>query len=387
MDRGRIAALRDRAQQWCDGYGMRSGVLLAARRGRIIFHEAYGPQTAEQASTSLQTNSIFSVASISKPITATAVLMLVEDGLLGLNRPLKEYLPEVCGPGTDDIEVQHLLTHTSGYAGEAATERISSAMAQHGDLTGDPEAALHKFTAAYLTTYWDLASHWSPGSQMTYSDHNYALLAEIVRRVSGKPLHTYSRERIFEPLGMTDTTGIRDDSKNDRQVRRGDDVLHGSVAGDPMAGLEGNWLQTAPWGFTGVSSTALDLAIFGQMFLNGGRYGDHRLLSRSSVHEMTRNQIPGISADMNGMSIEASWGLGWMVQANNRWTWANATLNPVGTFYHLGAGGLGLWIDPINEIVAVYLSVCLDIDLEAGFMRSPRDLFLNMVVAAIAEPG
>ena len=114
FDPKRIELLRQRVPEWVDGKRMRSGVLLAARRGTIVFHEAYGPLTDQADSPAMVKDTIFSVASITKTVTATAAMILVERGQLGLNRPIKEYLPEVCGEGTEDIEVQHLFTHTSG---------------------------------------------------------------------------------------------------------------------------------------------------------------------------------------------------------------------------------------------------------------------------------
>jgi CubicO group peptidase (beta-lactamase class C family) len=225
VDPNRLAAMQKLAPTWCDGKQMRSGVLLFARRGRVVFHEAFGPLSPHPDSKPLQRDSIFSIASISKPITATIAMMLVEDGMLGLNRPIKEYLPEICGPGTENIEVQHLLTHTSGYEGEAATNIMARAMVLYRESHQSEKANLsdgpHQFVQAYLAKYCNLPSSSPPGSKMEYSDHNYAFLAEIIRRVSSKPLDQISRERLFDPLEMSDTTGVRDDAKKDRQVQRG----------------------------------------------------------------------------------------------------------------------------------------------------------------------
>jgi len=136
------------------------------------------------------------------------------------------------------------------------------------------------------------------------------------------------------------------------------------------------------WGSEFLSTTALDLARFGQMFLNKGTYGGERILSPASVHEMTRNQIPGVGVDFLGFHDEASWGLGWAVQHDERWLWVTSSLSPKGTFYHMGAGGHLIWVDPINEIVGVYLSVCLDINKENLEHHWNNDLFQNMVTAA-----
>lgn len=383
MDPDRIARLGARAHQWCDGHRMRSGVLLAARRGKIVFHEAYGPLRADAQSPPLQTDSIFAVNSITKIVTATAAMILVEDGTLGLNRPLREYLPELNGEGSEDIEVQNLLTHTSGLVEAELWARTTGLHKAHTERKQAEDGKAHPFIADLLDRLWDMKPGWMPGSKMSYSNVNIALLAEVARRVCGSSLERFTREKIFAPLAMKDTSFTWDTNKADRQVRRGDRVPFGSVAENPMAGNEGHWYQSAPWGFVGVSSTAIDLARFGQMFLNRGVLDGKRVLSPATVHEMTCNQIPGISADFFGIDVEASWGLGWMVQGDNRWMWTNGTLTPPGTFYHTGAGGHLLWVDPVNEIVGVYLSVCLDIDMAIVEQRSPCDLFQNMVTAAV----
>jgi len=386
MDPDRIARLRHRAAEWIDGHRTRSFVGLAARRGKIFFHEAYGPLTNEADSPPLQTNSIFSIASITKPFTATAAMLLIEDGKLGLNRPIKEYLPEICGDGTDNVEVQHLLTHTSGFIDDRWYELFIENKSQYADLKSDPTDSLHPFNEILLRRLWGDESHWASGSRMEYCNKNYDLLGEIVRRVSAQSLADFSREKLFVPLGLTDTSYIRDPSKSERIVRRGDDGPAGTMPGDSMSGAEGTWCQDAAWGSGGVDSTALDLARFAQCFLDSGRYNNTRLLSSASVREMTRNQIPGIGAEVFGKWYsEASWGLGWIVQHDVRWPWLGSTLCPKGTFYHNGLGGHMLWIDPVNEIVGVYLSVSLDQDWEAQILRGDTDRFQNMVTAAVMD--
>ena len=126
-----------------------------------------------------------------------------------------------------------------------------------------------------------------------------------------------------------------------------------------------------------------DLAIFCQTFLNGGTYGDTRLLSFPTVSEMTQNQIPGVGTYYNGWHNEASWGLGWMIQSHERWPYSEGALQPWGTYYHQGSGGCGLWVDPVNEIVGVFCSVC-ETD-EVGQNRWQFDLFQNLVTCAVAD--
>lgn len=370
FDPGRIATLRDRASEWCDGNRMRTGVLLAARRGKIVFHEAYGPLTWQEDAGAIGKDAIFTVASMTKPVTATLAMLLVEDGLLGLNRPVKEYLPEICGEGADDIEVQHLLTHTSGYEDEAAEAAYEAALRE--TLEDQTTLSQHHYqdTEIYLNSLWDLPALWVPGSEMAYSDHNFILLGEIICRISGGSLDDFARQRLFDPLGMIDTSYV---PRSDRLGR----VVVRSAASMSIE---------AEWGAHGLRTTALDMARFGQMFLDKGRCEGGRILSPASVREMTRNQIPGIGAKFFGtLHPEASWGLGWSIQADERWMWETGSLVPKGTCSHSGAGGHSIWVDPVNEVVGVYLSVCLDIDMEKMEQHWHYDLFQNMVTAAALD--
>lgn len=385
VDPDQIARLRDRAPEWIDPQRMRSAVLLAARRGKTFFHEAYGPLTHQPNSPSLRRDSLFSVASCTKPLTATAAMLLVEEGLLGLNRPLKEYLPNFCGEGIDDVEVQHLLTHTTGFTDADVEERI---LARRGpllqsDFRGDP--GQHQYAAISMECLKDLPSRFPPGSQMEYSGENYNILGEIVRVVSGKSLDDFIGEHIFDPLGMTNSMfGIEDDLRN-RWVRRAEGEPGGPVLNQPLVGMEGDWFQSGVWGIGNLVTTAHDLAKFAQMFLDGGTIGDKRVISLATHSEMTRNQIPGVEARIGNSSIEASWGLGWQIQGNFRWRWGNSTLQPVGSYGHGGFGGSWFWIDPKNELIGVYLSVCTDIDMDAGDHHWNLDLFQNMVTAAVVD--
>ena len=114
----RIDRVRDLCAGWVKSGHTPSLAVLVARRGVIVLHEAFGCLGPGQDSPPLRLDSIFPVSSVAKPITATAVMTLVEDGLLGLNRPVVDYVPELCGEGTEEILVHHLLTHTSGYNGQ-----------------------------------------------------------------------------------------------------------------------------------------------------------------------------------------------------------------------------------------------------------------------------
>ncbi|MEJ2131660.1 MAG: serine hydrolase [Gammaproteobacteria bacterium] len=377
-----IELIRKRAAEWVeDGRRTRSVVLLAARRGVIALHDAFGALTHEPDSPPLEVDSLFGVGSLSKPVTATAVMMLVEDGLLSLNRPLVEYMPEFCGKGVEQILVHHLLTHTSGIHGDRAVEFVNERL---GDRLHLPpfEANQHKRVHLLLNALYPIDLWKRPGEEMSYSNLGYLVLGELVRRVSGRAFEDFVQQRIFEPLGMVDSSFRFNPDHAVRFVKRGPGIPWGSD--DEGGGFDNPRALDVPHGGGGLNSTARDLAAFCQMFLNEGTYGATRVLSRASVIEMTRNQIPGVGCEfLDGWHDEASWGLGWSIQGNERWRYYHGSLPSIGSYNHGGAGGCFIMVDPEHELVAVYLSVCPNIDPESGEHHWDCDTFQDLVIAAV----
>jgi len=260
-------------------------VVLAARRGVIFLHEASGCLTPEPDSPPLELDSLFNLSSLSKPITTMAAMFLVEDGLLGLNRPVQEYIPEFTGEGKEQVTVHHLLTHTSGLS----DEDLFAHAEKKGDVEIPPtEEGQHPEVSKHLFLGYDTPLTILPGVEQRYCNFGIDMAGEIVRRVSEKSLGDFSKERLFKPLGMKDTCYGLPDAMWNRVVKRTEDA--------PDAQWFTQEALEVPWGASGVISTAMDTAIMGQMLLNGGVYGDTRVLSLATVTAMTRNQIPGIGA-------------------------------------------------------------------------------------------
>jgi CubicO group peptidase (beta-lactamase class C family) len=379
----RIERVRTLAKSWVDGGHTPSLVVLAARRGVIVLHEAFGQLRDEPNAPRLRVDSLFPMSSITKPITATAAMLLVEDGVLGLNRPVRDYLPEISGKGSEEVLVHHLLTHTSGYNDEEIFPVLDQKFKEGFD-PGPCEETQDRTSHKFLSVCYPLPLWKPPGTEMAYCNVNYEFLGEIVRRVSGRSLADFAQERIFGPLGMKDSYYVVPDSVRPRIVKRPLTAPYG----EPMGwwqGLNSQEHEKTPWAFGGMFSTARDIAIFGQTFLNGGTYGKTRLLSRPAVAAMTRNQIPGIGARTGDFfHREASYGYGWMVESNEKFKYWSVTLAPLGTFSHMGAGGCCLWIDPVNEIVGVYLEVTMRVT-ELLEHRWNYDLFHDAVTSAVAE--
>jgi serine-type D-Ala-D-Ala carboxypeptidase len=383
MSPERVRHIAGLAESWVAQGFVSALVVLVARRGVIVLHEAFGRLTPDADSPALPRDAVFPLTSATKPMTATVVMSLVEDGLLGLTRPVSEYLPEFAGEGKDAVTVHHLLTHTSGLTDVEVNAHCAR---RKGFLDAPPEVRdnpppwtldLQRVVKDEVSLVYDAPLGKAPGEEMVYGAVGYTLLGEIVRRVSGESLPDLARRRLFDPLGLHDTHYAVPAALRPRIVRR--------PADNPLALLDSEPFQRAPHAPGGVFSTALDTAVFGQLFLNRGRYGDVRVLSPASVAEMTRNQIPGVRARYGEEVFpEASWGLGWDVREDKSRVTRAPSLPSSRTFSHGGAGGVYLWVDPVHEIVGVYLSVVLQLSPQGAF-RHCADLFANAVTAAVVD--
>jgi CubicO group peptidase (beta-lactamase class C family) len=345
-------------------------------------HEAFGRLTPDDNAPPIKRDTIYPISSLTKPITATAAMLLVEDGLLGLQRPVAEYLPEFGGEGKQAVMVHHLLTHTSGLRDEDVDAHAAK---KRGVIAiPPPEETQHPWINEYLFLRYDAPLWKPPGVEMSYSGYGYSLLGEIVRRISRQALADFARDRIFEPLHMQDTFYIVPDSMRARIVRRPLDAPFAVTGAMGAPGTETRERQELPLANNGVYATAMDMAIFGQMFLNRGSYGEVSILSPAAVAEMTRNQIPGISAQRGGEFFpEASWGLGWSIHGNKRAP-RDGSLHSPQAFDHHGAGGTYCWVDPVYEIVGVYFSVVLEL-INDTRPKECYDLFTNAVTAAVVD--
>jgi CubicO group peptidase (beta-lactamase class C family) len=370
----------DRARDLCAGW-VKSGhtpaiVALVARRGVICLHEAFGKLRPEDDSPPVRLDTIFPIQSITKPMTATLIMGLVEDGLLGLNRPVRDYLPEVTGEGTEEVMVHHLLTFTAGWDEFGF---IMSLVAAGPDL-GMGLSGQAVWDEVYRRLCETPLSR-PPGQEMDYAFLCYVLLHHIVERVSGRSYEDFIQERLFTPLGMKDSYVAVPESVSPRVIKRPAGAPWNVQMG-PLAPIDSREAEKGP---NSVFSTTRDLATFGQMFLNGGTYGGARILSRPAVTEMTRSQTQGIPVNL-GPSIrkEASYGYGWFVRTNEKWSYWDGSLQSHGEFHHQGAGGVLIWVDPRDEIVGCYFNV----DLAETPAMEPlwkADLFQNVISSAVAE--
>ena len=249
--------------------------------------------------------------------------------------------------------IHHLLTHTSGITPDAVGAHAAMKQEQ-GELRPDaaecPGVSVVPLWAWGHPCLYDVRLAMPPGSEMWYCNLNYTLLADIIGRVAGQPVVSFAKQRIFDPLGMVDTCFAgADPARLPRLIRR--------AADDPFALLNDLDLFRSFAGAGSATGPGWDMAVFGQMFLNRGRYGDARILSNASVVAMTRDQIPGVAAVYGTERFDqAGWGYGWNIKVGKKETNRSGLTSPR-TFEHGGAGGVDLLVDPEYELVLVYFSV------------------------------
>jgi CubicO group peptidase (beta-lactamase class C family) len=370
-----LAHACDLAREWVKDGTHPAAVIVVARRGVIALHEAIGQLGPEPDDPAITRDALFPLASLGKPITAAALMMLVEDGRVGLTRPVCEYLPEFSDDGRDAVYVHHLLTHTSGIAGPQPgdTDIVEEIIRRLERPPRDPTR--HPVVDALLQLACELPLRKAPGEEMYYDSLNYELLGEIVRQVSGRSLPEFVRDRIFEPLGMTDSHLIVPLELQPRVVR--------AAPQSPMAMPWALPLMDVPTGGGGGYSTARDIAVFGQAFLDGGRGINERILGRATVREMTTNQIPGVPGILlEERHDEASWGYGWGIVCHEKWNYFPT--HPAGTFQHAGLSGAYVWCDPSNELVGAFFAPMIK-EIAPGQPWFQADLFVNAVTAALED--
>jgi CubicO group peptidase (beta-lactamase class C family) len=329
--KGIVAAL----QPFVDGRTLAGAVTLVADRDEVLSLEAVGFADVA-AGKPMRTDALFWIASQSKPITATALMMLVDEGKVRLDDPVEKYLPEFKGqwlaaeqdedhvllrkPG-HPITVREILSHTAGLPFKSAMEQPTLDLLPLRD-------AVRSYAMTPLQS--------EPGSKYQYSNAGINTAGRIIEVAGGMPYEEFLERRLFGPLGMKDTTFRPDEAQLARLAKsyRPDadkTGLEETTITQLKYPLDDRTRQPMPAG--GLFSTAGDLGRFCRMILNGGVSEGRRYLSEAAVTEMTRRQT--------GESLKESYGLGWSTGG--------------GTFGHGGAYATNMTIDPRRGLITVFL--------------------------------
>jgi len=342
-------------------------VTLLARNGKIVLWKAYG-MANNQEGRKLKRDDIFRIASQTKAITATAVMMLWEEGKISLEDPISKYIPEfknqkvlktfqysdttwTAEPVKSEIKIRHLLSHTSGigYGAIDGDERFRMIYKKAG-IT-DAFSAEKITIAESVKKLAKLPLHHNPGENFTYSE-GLDVLGYMIEIVSGMPFDEFLRTHIFDPLGMNDTRFYQPSEKAGRLVavqykQKGKWEKYPATFYDTDYPIKG--AKTFFSGGAGLSSTAKDYAIFLQMYLNGGEYNGIRILSRTTVETILSNQIGSVW----GANSEKDFGLAFSLL--NQAGHAKGGLGSVGTFEWGGYFNTQYFADPKEKIIGIIM--------------------------------
>jgi CubicO group peptidase (beta-lactamase class C family) len=353
-------------QSHLDAKDFAGAVTLVARKGKVVHLEAHGLMDLE-SNKAMRTDTLFRMASMTKPVTAVAILMLLEENKLLLADPVSKYIPEFKNPkvavwnmpndpkgagmklipADRDITIQDLLTHTSGLAtgteGPAGEFVRRANLAQGGSL------------AERVKRLAGLPLHFQPGTQWEYTGtYGFDILGRIVEIVSGRNLDQFFTQRIFEPLGMKDTfftvpqNRLADVAALYNRTEQG--LTKPTAAAPSPAGVE--YFS----GAGGLTGSAQDYLQFCQMLLNGGTLNGTRLLSRKTVELMTENAIGNLDLRnyLDGEQPLRGYGFGLGVRVR-RSTGASGWLGSIGDYGWAGANGTYFWIDPKEQLIGMVL--------------------------------
>jgi CubicO group peptidase (beta-lactamase class C family) len=387
----RMARIHDMVQRHIDAHDIAGAVTLVARNGKIAYFEAHGLADIE-AKKPMSKDSLFWIMSMTKPVVGTAVLMMMEEGKLRLTDPVSKFIPEFKGskvaviqdrpagvpaptrgtppqfytvPATRDLTIQDLLTHVNGLntGGAASSAEVAKVALKAGESLAD-------YIPRLATTPLD----FQPGTRWAYSaTAAWDTMERIVEVITGQPFDRFARERIFDPLGMKDTTF----RPSPEQLARIATQYRGADGAFTRVDTKAVWLNSPTYlsGGGGLMSSAEDYLQFGQMLANRGELNGKRLLGPKTVELMSSVFVPDT---LPGRAKGRGFGLS--VQVITDQIAANTPISN-GSFGWDGAFGTHFWVDPKEKIVGLFMVQA------AGPNRLMNPDFENAVMQALISPA
>ena len=323
MSAARLRVIDRVVQRGIKAGGFPGAAVVVGRKGATVWHKGFGHLDWAKSSPEVSpSETIYDLASLTKVVgTTTAVMILYDEGLIGLDDPVSKYLPEFSGGLKDSVTIRLLLEHRSGLPPDRPLWRLASSPADARRIV--------------LSTSLD----YRPGTRYVYSDLGAMTLAFIVEHVTGQPLDGFLHDRVYAPLGMSHTFYRPADSLKDR-------VAPTEVTpprGYPLQGEvhdENAYALGGVAGHAGLFSTAQDLAVFAQMMLNGGEYDGVRIVADSTIRLFTTRAA-------------GSRALGWAMADGQ---WGSGEYLSDQAYGHVGYTGTSLWIDPTREMFVILLT-------------------------------
>jgi CubicO group peptidase (beta-lactamase class C family) len=338
-------------------------VVAIARRGELAYYEAFGCLDPA-ARTPMPKDAIFSIASMTKPMTSVGALMLYEEGRLMVNEPVGKYLPQLARmrvgmPGCDgspaqtvelarEMTIQDLMRHTSGLSYGRGNTPLHAIYP-----VGSAWAAAKWTGAEFIDRLAELPLHYQPGSSWEYS-LGLDVLGLAIEKVAGMRLSDFLEARLFTPLGMSNTGFV---VPPEDLLRYAQTLPNDPLTREPQTLRDGTKLNKFDCGGGCALSTALDFLRFAQMLLNGGELDGVRILGRKTVEYMTADHMgPEIDAtrlreypNINGYGF----GLGVAVRLG---AGISGVMSSRGEFHWAGSTGTYFWVDPAEELAVVFMA-------------------------------
>jgi CubicO group peptidase (beta-lactamase class C family) len=387
LDSTRLARIREALDREVEARLLPGAVVGVARRGHIAYLEAVGkrdPATDQP----MWADAVFSIASMTKPMTSVAIMMLHEEGRLLLGDPVSKFLPKMSGmrvaksltsdtletvPAAREITIQDLLRHTSGLTnGNRGTSPAHKAYPQSGG-----SAAVNLSRDDFLEAIGKVPLLYQPGTTWEYG-FSTDVLGHVVEAVSGQTLGAFLKARLWDPLGMVDTSFSLSKNAENRYARA---FPNCPLTGEPLSVLHANG-KPLKWdsGGGGALSTAADYLRFVEMLRNGGSLGGTRILGRKTVELMRadhlgpeiENRITTMDPACNGYGF----GLGFAVR---RAPGIAAQLGSMGDFYWSGVYGTYFWIDPVEDMAVVFMAAAPG-QIRLRYRQLVRALVLQAIV-------
>ena len=333
-------------------------VVIVAGKEKVIYFNAFGLQDVA-GQKRMATDSIFRIASMTKPVTSAAIMLLVDQNKLKVDDPVSKYLPEfkdreviatfnaadasvTTRKATQEVLIRHLLSHTSGLAYTFSNTTISQLQPGSGKQAEE------------------LPLLYEPGTKWTYSGST-KVLGRVVEKVTGVPLDRFLDDNFFKPLGMKDTTYVVPAEKRSRVV-----TTHTWNNGRLTESANPANIASTVAGDGGLASTASDYIKFLQMLLNDGKHQGKTILSKASVQAMTRNQIGTVVVDTQPAALpnltrpfpvapsagRDKFSYGFQITASNK---ESTNLRSAGSYTWAGIYNTHFWVDPRREIAAVLM--------------------------------
>ena len=368
MSSERLKRIHPMIQSHIDGKDFSGAVTLVARKGKVVHFEPHGLADVE-AKTPMAAGTLFRLASMTKPVTAVSILMLVEEGKLVLSDPVSKFVPEYKSPkvavwnlpgdpagaglhlvpAAREITIKDLLTHTSGLANGfegPAGDYVRRANLPSGGSLDERVKRMGK-----------LPLNFQPGTQWEYSPSTgFDTLGRIVEILSGMTLDQFFKTRVFDPLGMKDTFFMVPAGRRAELAvpyLRNETGLVRPPASAPAMGVE----PTAQYfsGAGGLTGSAADYFRFSQMLLNGGQLDGARLLGRKTVELMTADAIGPLDlGNYAGDQVLKGYGFGLGVRVR-RSTGDNGWMGSAGDYGWAGALGTYFWVDPKEQLIGIVM--------------------------------